>query len=75
MGLAPRGEHLVDHGGGRGDQVEVVFALQPLLDDLHVQHAEKAAAKAETERVGGLGLVEQRGVVQRQLGSASRKSS
>ncbi len=36
-------------------------------NDLHVQHAEKSAAKAEPERPGRLGLVVQRGVVQTQL--------
>ena len=29
--------HPVDDVGGGGDQVQIVFPLQPLLDDLHVQ--------------------------------------
>ncbi len=41
---------VLDTGRG-GQQVEVVLALQPLLDDLHVQQAEEAAAEAEAERV------------------------
>ena len=41
---------LVAHARRGGDQVEVVFALQPLLDDLHVQQAEEAAAEAEAQR-------------------------
>ena len=60
-------QDLVDDRGGRGDQVEVVLALQALLDDLHVEHAEEAAAEAEAQGLGGLRLVEQGGVVQAQL--------
>ena len=48
------------------DQVEVELALQPLTHDLHVQQAEEAAAEAEAERLRGLGLVEERAVVQLQ---------
>ena len=51
----------------RREQVEVVLALEALAHDVHVQQAEEAAAKAEAERVGGLGLPRQRGVVERQL--------
>ena len=58
---------LVLHVGGRGEQVEVVLALQPLAHDVHVQQTEEAAAKAEAQRLAGLGLIGQRGVVQRQL--------
>ena len=43
---------LVDHRGSGGDQVEIELALQPLLDDLQMQKAEKAAAKAKAERCG-----------------------
>src|SRR5690606_22081965 len=59
--------HLIDHGGGGGDQVQVVLALQTLLDDLHVQHAEKADAETETQRVGAFRLVLQRGVIPGEL--------
>ncbi len=38
-----------DAGRG-GDEVEVELALQALLDDLHVQQAEEAAAEAEAQR-------------------------
>ena len=51
----------------RRHQVDVVLALQALAHDVHVQQAEEAAAEAEAERVGVLGLPEQRGVVERQL--------
>ncbi len=65
--LAVRELHLVDHGGRGGDQVQVVLALQALLDDLHVQHAEEAAAEAEAQGLGDLRLVEQGRVVEPQL--------
>ncbi len=48
-------------------RLEVVLALQPLLDDLHVQEAEVAAAEAEAQRSRGLRLVGEGGVVQSQL--------
>ncbi len=51
----------------RRQQLEVVLALQALAHDVHVQQAEEAAAEAEAERVGGLGLPRQRGVVEREL--------
>ena len=46
-GLAVELLDLVDDGRRRGDQREVVLALEPLLDDLHVQQPQKSAAKAE----------------------------
>ena len=58
---------LVAHAGRGGDQVEVVLALQPLLDDLHVQQAEEAAAEAEAQRDRTLRLEEERRIVQPQL--------
>ena len=51
----------------RREQLEVVLALQALAHDVHVQQPEEAAAEAEAERVGGLRLPRQRGVVERQL--------
>src|SRR5437870_3683094 len=51
----------------RGDEVEVVLALEALLHDLEMEKAEETRAKAEAERLGGLGLVDQRSVVQSQL--------
>ena len=58
---------LVDDRRRRRDQVLVELALEPLLDDLHVQQAEEAAAKAEAERLADLGLVAQRRVVELEL--------
>jgi hypothetical protein len=57
----------VAHRRRRLHEVEVVLALEPLLDDLHVQQAEEAAAEAEAERVAGLGLERERAVVEAQL--------
>ena len=53
--------------GSRGDESEVELALQPLLDDLHVQQAEEAAAEAEAERARRLRRVADRRVVELQL--------
>ena len=60
-------DDFVDDGRRRGDQVLVELALQTLLDDLHVQQAEKAAAEAEAERLRDFRLVMQRGVVELEL--------
>ena len=51
----------------RRDEVDPELALEPLLDDLHVEQAEEAAAEAEPERDGALGLVRERGVVEVEL--------
>jgi len=44
-----------------------VLAFQPLLHDLHVQHAEEAAAEAEAQGVGADGLEGEGRVVELQL--------
>ena len=54
---------LVDDARQRRDEVEVELALQALLDDLHVQHPEEAAAETEAERHGGLRLERERCIV------------
>ena len=61
------GRHPVEHARRGGDQVHVELALEPLLDDLHVQQPEEAAAEAEAERRRGLRLEEERRVVEPQL--------
>ena len=61
------GRHPVEHARRGRDQVHVELALEPLLDDLHVQQAEEAAAEAEAERRRRLRLEEERRVVQPQL--------
>jgi len=65
--LTGRGEHLVLHARRRHDQRQVELALEALLDDLHVQHAEEPAAKAVAQRQGGLGLVGERRIIEPQL--------
>ncbi len=57
----------VDNARRGGDQVQVVLALQALLDDLHVQHAEEAAAETEAQRIGAFRRVLQRRVIEGQL--------
>ena len=54
--LAARHRHLEADRRHRRHQVEVVLALQPLTNDVHMQQAEEAAAKTEAEGVGGLRL-------------------
>src|SRR6185295_14265993 len=49
------------------DEVARVLALEPLLDDLHVQQAEEAAAEPEAERHRAFGLEREARVVQMQL--------
>ncbi|MNF84276.1 hypothetical protein D3C84_666280 [compost metagenome] len=52
-------QQLEDYRRRGGDQVQVVLALQALLDDFHVQHAEETAAEAEAQGIGAF-----RGVLQ-----------
>ena len=49
----------VAHAGRGDDEIEIVLALQALLNDLHVQQAEEAAAEAEAECGGAFGLEEE----------------
>ena len=51
----------------RGDEVEVELALEPLLDDLHVEQAEEPAAEPEAERDRALGLEGEARVVEVEL--------
>jgi hypothetical protein len=59
--------HVILHRRHGRDEIEVELALQPLLHDLHVEQTEEAAAEAEAERGGRLGLVVERRVVEREL--------
>ena len=47
---------MVVHRGARGNEREVEFALESLLDDLHVEKPEEAHAEAKAQGHGGLGL-------------------
>ena len=58
---------VVDDARERRHEVEIELALEPLLNDLHVQHPEKAAAEAETQRHGRLRLEGERGIVELEL--------
>ena len=45
-------DDLVYDGGQRGDELKVELTLKPLLNYLHMQHPEEAAAEAEAQRHG-----------------------
>ena len=60
-------EDLIDHRRRSGDQIQVVLALQAFLDDLHMEHAQKAASKPESQGGGCLGLEMQRRIIQTQF--------
>ena len=38
----------LDAGGGR-EQIEIIFPLQPLLNDIHMQKTEKTAPEAKSK--------------------------
>src|SRR3981081_1648420 len=59
--------HPVLDGGGGAEQREVELALEALLDDLHVQQPEKAAAESKAKGGRGLWLVDKRGIVELEL--------
>ncbi len=60
-------DHVVDHRGRGGNQIQIELALQALLNDLHVQQTQEARAEAEAQRHRGLRLKGQRGVVELEL--------
>jgi hypothetical protein len=61
--------------GRGGDQLDIVFALQPVADDLEVQKPEEPAAEAEAEGGGGLHLVVKEASFSASFSMASRRSS
>ena len=65
--IALRGGHAVRDVRHGGDHVHIEFAVQPLLDDLHVQQPEESAAESESEGQRAFGFERQRGVVELQL--------
>ena len=65
--LAVPFQQFVGDVGSGLDQIDVRFFFQPLLDDLHVQHAQESAAEAEAEGVAGFGLKREAGVVEAHL--------
>ena len=54
---------VIDDGRCRRDELEVVLALEALLDDIHVQEAEEAAAETEAECNRRLRLKDERRIV------------
>ena len=72
--LAAAQLELVDDRRRGRDQIEIEFALEPLLDDFQMQQPEKAAAETEAERRRGLHLVGKTRVVEAELahGGAQR---
>ena len=54
---------VIDHSGGRGDQVQRRVPFQPFLDHLHVQHPEEAAPEPETKGLGSFRFESKGGVV------------
>ena len=65
--LAVGAVHAVLDARRGGDQGEPELALEALLDDLHVQQPEEAAAESEPEGAGRLRGVADRGVVELEL--------
>ena len=61
------GDFVNDAGIGR-DDVHVVLATEPFLDNFHVQQAEETATEPEAEGDGRLRRVGKRGIVELQLG-------
>src|SRR5664279_3334235 len=64
---AIREGNLVSHPGSGSNQVEIVFALQPLLDDLHVQQTQETAAETKAQRHRAFRLEEEGRIVEPQF--------
>src|SRR5690606_14612615 len=58
----------VDHAGRCCNQIQIVFAFKSLLDDFHVQQAQKSATKTKTERFGRVRLKAEGRVIEMELG-------
>ena len=57
---------VVDHARIGGNDLDVVFATDAFLDDLHVEQPQEAAAKTKTEGQRAFGLINERRVVEAQ---------
>ena len=66
--------HPVHNTRSRCHQVQVVLALQTLFYDFQVQKPQETAAESKAQGNGCLRLVEQGGIVELRLSSASLKS-
>ena len=58
---------MIGHAGSGGDEIEVELALQPLLDDLHVQEPQETAPEPEPQRLAVFGFERERRVVELQF--------
>ena len=65
--IALRGGNAVGDVRHGGDDIHVEFAVESLLDNLHVEQPEESAAESEAERQRALGLERERSVVELQL--------
>ena len=61
------GMHTVDNRRRRGDNIQIEFPLQTLLNDFHVQKSQEAAAEAEAQGHGGFRIEYQGRVVDLEL--------
>ena len=65
--LAVRQRNAIDYRRRSRNQIQIVFTFQSLLNDLHMQQAEEAAAESEAQCNGGFRLKGQRCVIQLQF--------
>ena len=54
---------MIDNRGEGCNEVQIKLPLQALLNDLHVEHSQKAAAETEAQRRRGFRLEAQRSVI------------
>ena len=54
----------IDYAGRCGDQIEIKFPFQPLLDDFHVQKSQETAAEAVSQSLTGFRIVGQGRIVE-----------
>ena len=59
--------HLINNVGRSSNQRQIIFALQTLLDNIHMQQSQKAAAEAKAQGRGCFRLEHQGSIVQLQL--------
>ena len=65
--IAVGAEHLINNVRCCRNQAQVIFTLQALLDNVHMQKSQEAAAEAKAQRCRGLRLEYERSIVQLQL--------
>ena len=55
--------NMIDDAGSRGDQIQVIFAFQPFLDDFHMQKPQEAAPEPKPQSNGGFGFKRQSRII------------